>query len=169
MTIIVIVLRVLVCFGVFVLTFKKLSNHIESPTFGELFGEPDLRSCQTPRQVTLIRRFAEEAFNGRSLVAQMIMGCLPACFLFRQIAQAIGVLTSSIGGGACVRFEAWELVPLQSAGALWRLVAGAGCRVPLQGAAARCLWECGAWSLHAGATAEWRCLCAAHILAIWAL
>ena len=28
------------------------------------------------RQVTLIQKFAEEAFDGRSLVAQMIMGTL---------------------------------------------------------------------------------------------
>ena len=36
-----------------------------------------------PQQVDLIRRFAEEAFAGRSLVAQMIMG---------RLTSSIGIL-----------------------------------------------------------------------------
>ena len=49
------------------------------------------------------------------------------CTLRPEIARAIGVLTS--GTGACVRFGAWVLVPLQSAAVhacvhIWRGVYG---------------------------------------------
>ena len=56
-----------------------------------------------------------------------------------QIARAIGVLTSSIGRGACVRFGTWMLVPLQ-------------------GGAAGCLPQCALWSLLIAA-AGCRCCC----------
>ena len=57
--------------------------------------------------------------------------------------EAIGVLTSSIGGVACLHFGAGMLVPLQGAAA-WcclRVLLSECCRVPLQGAAvgAACL------------------------------
>ena len=35
--------------------------------------------------------------------------------LIPQITRAIGVVTSSIGSSACVRFGAWVMVPLQGA------------------------------------------------------
>ena len=53
--------------------------------------------------------------------------------------EAIGVITSSIGRVACLRFGAGLLVQLQ----------GCRCRVPLQGAAVRVLFAL--WSLVAGA------------------
>ena len=53
-------------------------------------------------------------------------------FVFSPDSEAIGVLTSSIGGVACLRFGADMLVRLQGA------AAGCLCMVPLQGAAAGC-------------------------------
>ena len=113
------------------------------------------------------------------LTYSSIVDFVPRVSFFAPDSEAIGVITSTIGRVACLRFGAGLLVPLQGAAAgcpckvllselcaFWSWVDGAAAGVPLQGAAARCCCKSAVCALEPGCWCAAGCCCRVPLLVL---